>query len=277
MQKITLLLAAAALAVAGWQAWEAQGLRDDLETQDLETTALRGDVDRLSKEIASIQGLEAPAPLRTASAPTRATSPEDDGATLAARGASPQVLARQVRDLQHELEGMREDTARLEEKVGKSPLGRVWKRPKFITDMKSAKDVLDLNARQEADIARIVDDTKREFENLWEIPNDEGKTWKDVSQMKIQEGGSGFAVVMSNMAARQEFKSSTIPGRTETYGEAESRIRDRGTEDVKSVLTPEQNKTFDDAHTAPLFGTGSSSNMVAFTSVTTSTSDSKDD
>ena len=271
MQKFTLLLVVAALAVAGWQAWEAQGLRDDLQAQDLETSALRADVDRLVKEVASIRGLEAPAPLRTAATPADSGGVDVDEATLAARGASPEVLARRVLELESELEGMRADTARIEEKVDKNPMSRVWKRPKFIRDMESAKKELDLNARQEADIARIVDDTKRELEDLWEIPNEDGKTWKDVSTMKVESGDAGVAVFMSNFAEQQKFKNGTIPGRNETYAQAESRIRDRGKEDVKSVLSPEQGKTFDGAHTDPLFG-GSSGGVISFSTVTTSSS-----
>ena len=281
MQKLILVLVVAALAVAGWQTWEAQGLRQDLASQDLETTALRGDVDRLVREVAALQGREAPPPLRTAAAPAAPGDAPEDEATLAARGASPEVLARQVRELQSELEGMKADTARLEEKVESNPMGRVWKRPTFIHDLDSAKKALDLNGRQEADIARIVEDTKRELENLWEIPNEDGKTWKDVSQMKIEAaggngGGGGISLFMGNMAEQQKFKQSLIPGRNETYAQAESRIRARGKEDVKSVLTPEQNKTFDGAHTDPLFGPSTGANVISFATVTTST-DSKDD
>ena len=275
MQKLTLLLVVAALAVAGWQAWEAQGLRQDLESQDFETTALRADVDRLVKEVMSIQGLEAPAPLHTAAAAEGPGGPTDDDPTLAARGASPEVLARHVRKLQSELQGMKADTARLEEQVENNPLARAWKRPKFIGDMKMAKEMLDLNARQEADIARIVDDTKRELEDVWVIPNEDGKTWKEISTMKVESGSQGVAALMSSFAEQQKFKSGLIPGRNETYTQAEARISARGKEDVKRVLTPEQTKTFDGAHTDSLFG-ASGSNMISFSTVTTS-SDSSDD
>ena len=95
--------------------------------------------------------------------------------------------------------------------------------------------------------------------------------------MKVEAGnGGGLALFMGNFAEQQKFKNSTIPGRNETYGQAESRIRRRGTEDVKSVLTPEQQKTFDEAHTDPLFGPTTGANVISFSAVTTS-SDTSDD
>lgn len=277
MQKLTFVLVLAALGVAGWQALEASSLRDDLEEQNIETVALRADLDRVSRDLATLQDQRSAPPLRQLDATTaEASAPDQDvpeGATLAPAGASPEVLARQLRDLRDEVAGVKENTARLEEKVESNPVVH-FKRPKFISNVEQAKKELDLDARQESDIQRIVEDTKRDLADIWSIPNADGKSWKDISQTKLTGGdGNGISIVMPNFAEQQKFRSSTIPGRNETYGEADQRIRQRGVADVRSVLRPDQQKTFDDAQTQSLFGPPHGA-MFTISAVSTQTSSS---
>jgi len=273
VQKLTFVLVLAALGVAGWQTWEASNLREDLATQSEEMLALRTDLDRVTRDLAARDGRPVPPPMRRAEAATPA-APVPDEPTLAPAGASPEVLARQLRDLQDEVAGMREDTARLEEKVGSQPAVR-FKRPKFISNVEQARKELDLDGRQEADIQRIVDDTKRDLDDVWSIPNADGKTWNDISKTTIQGGdtGGGITIVMPNFAEQAKFRNSLIPGRNETYGQADERIRGRGVADVRNVLRPDQRKTFDEAQTQSLFGPTHAGPTFAISAISTALSE----
>ena len=274
MSKLAILLAALALGIAGWQAYEASNLRDDLCQAQAETASLRADVDQLTRTLAQPgeAPIEVPPPLVVQRDESAGDGPRD--ATLAAKGASPEVVARAVRNLQDEVAELRQQNEDLEEKVGKNPLAN-FKRPTFIRDVAQAEKELDLTGGQRADVERIVDYTKRELEDLYNTRNADGKTWKEVAEVKLSSGGD-FAVVMSNFAEIQKFRNETIPGSRETYGEAESRIRNAGTQDVRDVLKPEQREKFDKAHTQPLFG-NSMGPMISIATSVTSTSEDPDD
>ncbi|MHC5010516.1 MAG: hypothetical protein ACYTG6_06120, partial [Planctomycetota bacterium] len=192
-------------------------------------------------------------------APTPAGA-EDGAPLLDPRAADPVVLARAVRDLRERMADQEQTIESLREQVASQPTAPRqvhYRQPNVIHDVDSAVRELDLDGGQQAELERIVDYTKRRIEDLRLIPNAEGKTWVDVSRnrRRVAAGEAGdFALLVSNFAEINEFRNSTVPGTDETYGEAERRIRNEGKADVRRMLTPEQEKTWDDAHTDGLFG-----------------------
>ena len=277
MQKLTLVLAIAALGLFGWQTWEAKGLRDDLAQQQTEQEELMAEVARLSKGLSAVEGYQAPGdPVVFEAALGEPSATGGSGEpSLAAKAANPEVLAREVMKLKNEMGALRAENEELKEKVG-NPRQISWKRPTFIRDMDGAEKALDLSAGQRADMERVVDWTKRELEDLWAIPNEEGKLLKDIQKTKVT-AGEGISIAMPNFQELNKFRNSKVPGRTETYAEAERRIKDRGKNDIKDILNTEQQETWDKAHTDPLFGSSAGDGVFSMVTVETSTSSESDD
>jgi hypothetical protein len=256
MQKLTLVLALAALALAGWQYLEADGLRAEVERQRLELGSLTAD---LRGGVASEEAAREDAP--TLLREPAATGPA--GPVLDARAATPRALAKAVEDLRTELDRQREQVANLKDRVESAPAHgttRTWKPSTVIHDAESATKVLDLDSGQKAELQRIVEDVGRQLSDVRGIPNDEGQTWKDVST-HVVNGGDGGAIAFSvpDFGAMQRWRKSRIPGSSETYGEAEARIKKDGKDRFQQILRPDQRKTFDDAQSGPLFGGGTES------------------
>jgi Spy/CpxP family protein refolding chaperone len=190
--------------------------------------------------------------------------PEDDaadavvaevGAALATRDAPrPQSTEERLAALEKTVSEQRETIAQLEEEKSKEQriLGSVRgaMNDRFYHDVDAAAKSLELNERQKQDMKDIADRAQRELADLMDIPNDEGVTWKDASKIKLSGGDAegGVTVLMSNFSKMAKFKKSRIPGSSETYGEAEKRIRDRALGDMRNILTPAQTEKWDKAH-----------------------------
>ena len=278
MPRFAFLLAVLSLGVAGWLFVEGQALRRDLDASQGETAALRADLAQLRRWVG--QDAEGPPPpLRTEAAPVAAA--EDPAAAPAAPaeaprllpvGASPEQIAKTVRDLQRELAAQREKVREVEEKVDQP--GRRWRPPRFYRTVDEVASSLDLDPRQRADLERIVDYAKRDLEDLENLPNAEGKTLKaareEMTTRLTSEGGDATAIVTTNRASLMEMQNSKIPGRDETYAQADRRIRDGAKKDARALLTPEQQKSWDEAVTDPLFGAQSVSSIQLVTTSSTS-------
>lgn len=278
MNKLALLLALAALAFAGWQYTEGAALQADLESAQVRTAELRADVDRLAKALGTPREVPVAMPPALVIRDDADADGEPRDATLVAKGASPEVLARTVQGLQVEMAELRKENEELQEKVAKNPMLN-FKRPKWIANLNQAEKLLELSPTQKADISRIVDYTKRELEDLYNTPSADGKTWKEVSQVKVQGGSSengGIQFLMSNFQEVQKFRSLPMPGTNETFGEREKRIKAEAKQDVRDTLNEEQKKTFDEARSDALFGSpsgGVSSVSFGTTVIETTTSD----
>ena len=59
-------------------------------------------------------------------------------------------------------------------------------------------------------------------------------------------------------------RGKKVPGRTETYGEAEARVRTEAKQRLRDPLTPDQQKKFDESNVDPLIGAGSGPVAVTF-------------
>jgi len=279
MSKLALVLAAAALALGIWQMLENQATRDEVRALQEERTSLRAQLASIERAHPD-RAATLPAPgarLATGDVPS---TPENAprGPTLVAKAASPAVLAEAVRDLQDRVAKQEEKVenvaARVEDNAEKTP--RFFRR-KFLRSVADAAKLLDLSATQRADLERVTEYAKQDIKDLYAIPNDEGKTLADVSKpVKVGGEGSGIAMMMSNFGAIQQFKRSKVPGRSETYAEAEQRIRSEAKREARDLLAPDQRKTWDNSTPDALFGpsTGASISVMSFS---TSSSDDEDE
>ena len=124
----------------------------------------------------------------------------------------------------------------------------------------AAKD-LDLSPRQKDDFDRAVADAKREIDELKKIPDSDGKTWADIEDDAMPKPGEGLGKL--DLGALIGFPSRKIPGRTETFGQAQRRVQAAAKTRMRETLTPDQQKKFDKAHVDPMLG-GSSGAMISF-------------
>jgi hypothetical protein len=136
--------------------------------------------------------------------------------------------------------------------------------PKFYGSVDDAAKDLDLTAAQKADFERIAADAKREADELHKIPDENGKTWAQVEKDSFKMEGGAFHLDMTSL---QSFREKVIPGRNESYGAADRRIRENAKRRLRDGLTPDQQAKFDKAHTDPLIG-GSGDGFGAFTFAT---------
>lgn len=210
-----------------------------------------------SKEAADVTGLAtAPRPLTVApSTPTSAT---------------PDVMA----DLQKRLATL-EEAEKTRAKSGDVVEGPqlatafAGNAPKFYGSVDDAAKDLDLSPRQKDDFERAVADAKRDMEELKKIPDSDGETWADAEKGMFKAGADG--AMKFDLGKVLGFPSRKIPGRTETFGEAQAKISDNAKRRLRETLTPDQQKKFDKAHVQPLIGGGGGA-MISF-STTVDTND----
>jgi hypothetical protein len=243
MNKLALVVALAAL-VAGGLLWsDARAAREELALQEQAVADLRARLDRLPAGAAPSADV-APPPL---SAPAASL----DGAAPA-----PGSLAEELRGLRAELQSQADEIAKLKARAELPGHAQAWDpTEKYYTDVATAAKRLKLDDRQRSELDRLVEETKRELESLHTLPNDEGTTWNEAAKVKF-EGEEGVLAFATNLGKIQKFKKTKIPGTNETFGDADKRIRGRAKDRARRLLTPDQQKTWDAAHTDGLFGHG---------------------
>ncbi len=237
------------------------------------TTAVEMRVDALTARVnEAIRRLEAlerqPAPLspREASAPA-ATAP---GPGLAPASSPSAATARvpdkgtaappTIEDLAARVSAI-EEARKNDEKAGTVRFARGPGAGPFLTSTDSAQKELDLTDGQKAEWDRIVGDARRDMDALRKTPDDEGKTWEQVQKEMSAEvmasalggGGTGVRFDLGKLVA---YREKTIPGRSETYGQAETRIREDAKKRMKDTLTTDQVPKFEKAIVDPMLGGG---------------------
>ncbi len=110
---------------------------------------------------------------------------------------------------------------------------------------------LDLTPSQRSDFDRIVADAKRDMDALKKIPDDEGKTWEQAQGDTFKMTDGGFSIDTTKV---QTFREKVIPGRGESFGTAERRIRDDAKRRLRDTLSTEQQAKYDKARVDPLVG-----------------------
>jgi len=108
------------------------------------------------------------------------------------------------------------------------------------------------------------------MDELKKIPDADGETWAQVEKEAFGAGEGG--AMKLDLGKMFGFPSRKIPGRAETFGQAQSRIHEAAKKRLRETLTPDQQKKFDKAHVDPLLG-GSSGAMISFGFATPATVD----
>ncbi len=269
MTKVAVVLSIAALGLAGYAAYEttrgaAQEHRERLERLEARTDELAVLATRLDNLEARFSS-GSMAPRAVESAPLAATPRPAEGSPRAADGSpakagdaagtAPDDISRRLAALEEKTKAIEAQTggpgARL--RLGKDGmmLPGLGNRRAY-TSVEDAQTDLELSASQRADFDRAVADAKRELDELHKIPDDEGKTWDQTREemMKGLVDGSGRFDLSKMMA----FRGKTIPGRTETFGGAEARIRNDAKRKMRDSLSNDQQSKFDQALVEPMLG-----------------------
>lgn len=267
MSKLALVLSCLAVGLSGWVAYTGStGSRDRLERLEADLDELRvletrlGNVERrVAASTADRPGpVDAP-PLRpTAADGALAGTARDASGPDAATATPPTPVETRIAELAKRLADVEEKAKTLEANptfaTARGGVARALMPRGFVTSMDDAQKQLDLSASQRADWDRILADAKRDLDDLRSLPDDEGKTWKQHNDEMLRglADGSGRIDLGKLMAMR----AKKVPGRTETYGEAEARIRTEAKQRMRDPLTPDQQKRFDESHVDALIGGG---------------------
>lgn len=274
MQQVALVLSVLAVGLAGWVAYQtSSGPADRLDRVEADLDELRvletrvaNAERRLAEATAARPGpVEAPPPRRDDG--TLAASPRAEaagGAASAAAAAAP--VETRLAELTKRLAAVEEKTKDVEPGspigLARSGFARALPPRGFVATLDDAQKQLDLSPTQRADWDRTLAETKRELDDLRSIPDEEGKTWKQHNEDLVRglSDGSGRFDLSKLMALR----GKKVPGRPETYGEAEARIRTQAKQRLRDPLTPDQQKKFDESNVDPLIGAGSGPVAVTF-------------
>jgi len=270
MDKLGLLLALGALGLAGWIAY-GQGERDaqirtlSEDTRDLQDTLsdLRAQLDAAKRG-----GRGTPSLLSEEGGAQTGAPRSPQGAGLAVREASSAPAA----STDERIATLEKTIARLESEAKTSSHGtpgRLFSRDGMYFNLDSAARSMGLDERQKSDLQEALDRGRSELEDLYKIENDDGVTWKQVRKPKMAQlgGETGFSIGLPNFAKIAAFKKSRIPGSSETFGEAEQRIKEGAFANARRTLTPKQAKKWDAAHKDALLGGRGVATSIAFTSV----------
>ncbi|MGE0193492.1 MAG: hypothetical protein AB7T63_15790 [Planctomycetota bacterium] len=272
MQHLALVIAVAALAVAGWTYLERPSA-PAAEVDAAGTGALESRLEALADEIRALR--EQRGPLAGRPVPTAARGPGLTAPEPAPAGTRAEVVQGTIEERLAELESWREDREEADRDAAAVPHFRSMQR-KMITDADSAQKALDLSASQRADLERIIDDTRLEIDRLMDTPDEDGVTLRSLQKdtgVSISGGGSiDMSKILANAGKVQAFKNRTIPGRNETYAQAENRIRDDAKRRIRDSLTEEQRGKYDNSFSEPLIpraGTGGAISVAFATDVVT--------
>lgn len=136
---------------------------------------------------------------------------------------------------------------------GVATAGTTYTMPTFYNNVDEAAKDLDLTPSQKADFERIVSDAKRDVDALKKIPSEDGTTWEQAQAETFKMTDGGFSFDTSKV---QAFREKVIPGRNESFGAAERRIRNDAKRRLRDSLSADQQTKFDKAHSDGLVGGG---------------------
>jgi hypothetical protein len=272
-------LSAVALGLAGYATLSASRASGDGEKID----RLEAQIDELRVLGTRIENLESrvgtgmapprplePVPLAAAPRPAGVTAVPGaaDAKPLDPKTATEMAAAfgKRIEDLEEKMKAQESSGHSFRMGTAGAPGGAFFGTKKFYGSMDDAQADLELSPSQRADLDRIVADAKRDMEDLHRLPDEDGKTWEQTNQeaMKGIMDGSGKLDFSKLMA----FRGKTIPGRSETYGQAEARIKTNARKQMRDGLTPDQQTKFDQAMVDPLLG-GGMGQMIAISAFST--------
>ena len=148
-----------------------------------------------------------------------------------------------------------------------------FRMPKFARNVRDLAKTLKLNKTQETRIQDVVDRAKQRIEDVMKIPDDTGVSpfeRRKEAREKMQESmGVGKMPDISAMIESRNATRKTIPGRNTTYAQEVDRIKKDARNEIKSNLTQEQAKEFEDTRIDPLLGESGVRSVMAFHTVDT--------
>jgi len=253
MNKMILALSLAALGVAVYATVQSE-LQSDAKDERIEQLARNvGDLQREMEDLGvrfdgMLAGDQRPAPL------TSAPSTEAGGTSVGLATRKPASPLARLAELEKTVKRQNDLLAKMDSTHDKADDAASMMRrfmPKNVYfNPKMAAKALDLDEGQASEMQDILERGKGELKDLYEIENDDGETWNEVRKPKMADigGSSGFHIAMPDFAKIQKFKKRRIPGSSETFGEAEKRIKKNTFENVRRTLPPDKAKTWDGAH-----------------------------
>ena len=261
MGKLGVLLGVMALVLGAYGAMELCAKDDQIEGLESSNGDLLGRVTALETRLADALKPTERATLLAADETMAPAGNAGTSAGLAGRAASPldrlAALERTVLDQNKLIATMKENDAKADKARGAV---RRFTNDRFYGSVDMAAKAMKLEEDQKADLKDERERAVKELKDLYALENDEGVTWDEVRKPKMSSAvtsGGGFTFAMPDMAKINKFKKGRIPGSSETFGEAEKRIRDDGFARMRNVLTPGQAKKWDKAHKDSLLRGGS--------------------
>lgn len=267
MNKLVLLMAAVALAVAGWTAYGSSDRDARLGALERGVEDVQGSLHGIEARLADLaRGTRPPPSMLTAAGGTDAVV-ETAAAELATR--APATPDERLAALEKTVAEQRDTIARLaEEKEAADKAANAVRRylpDAFYPNLDAAAKSLQLSERQKADLQDVIDIAKRQLDDLYGTENDDGVTWKEVRKPKAASlsGEGGITIALPDFGRIEKFKKSRIPGSSETFGQAEKRIKDDAFHEMRNLLTPAQTKKWDKAHKDGLLGRATGASIVS--------------
>ena len=125
---------------------------------------------------------------------------------------------------------------------------------------------LALTAPQKADFERAVLGAKLEIDQLHKVPDESGKTWEQAMKDGVSVENGNISYDGSKI---QAFREKVIPGRNESFGAADRRLRAEAKQRMRESLSRDQQDKFDKSHVDGLLPGGDAGDggfMTMFTS-----------
>lgn len=265
MSKLALVVALVGAGASGWLVSERCALQGQVEGLEQAQQAAEARLLAAERTLAALGSAQAQPVLLAAAAPASEAPAGAPGAAPAAAPSGPGLSA--APRTAAPAPALEERLARLEQDLAKEraarttpPLPPTWQATNsWLGNVEQAEKALKLDSTQKAGLERAIEDTTRELTNLASLRGEGGKTLKelqDAMRAPLQQGVSGEeaqARFHENMAALQRFRQGKVPGTSETFAQAERRIRQEGRTRARSYLNADQAKQWDSSVTDPLF------------------------
>lgn len=261
MDKLAVVLALAALGVGVFAAF-GQERQATTVTAGANDTAIHERLDTLTAAIEELRHQVGTPPLAGTAEATASGTPSLQGSgTAVAEGDTPAATgASRIEAMAAELEATKARLDEVEKAADRPFSGATFGPPSnFYMSADQAAKALKLDDRQTQDLEDIVASTQDQLEALMNTPNEDGELLNDIAPIAfdLEEGEApniDVGKIMETMGKRAKFMRGKVPGTDETYREAAARIRKDGKSRARDILSPEQAKTWDKAHTDPMFG-----------------------